>query len=51
MFKRMFVYSLENETFKLAGEYNFLKEDIKSNRFESLVININDVELVEDEEF
>ncbi|BCZ45313.1 hypothetical protein psyc5s11_13800 [Clostridium gelidum] len=51
MSKRVFVYSLENETFKLAGEYNFVKEDIKSNRFESLVININDVELVDDEEF
>jgi len=51
MSKRVFVYHLDSETYKLTGEYNFIKEDIKSNKFEKLFIDIKDIELVEDEEF
>jgi hypothetical protein len=42
-------HSLENEAYKLAGEYNFLNEEIKSVRFTNLVVDIKDIDLIEDE--
>lgn len=49
MSKRTFVYSLENEVYKLAGEYSFLEEEMKSVRFTDLVVDIKDIDLIEDE--
>ena len=48
--KKAYVYILENDSYKLSGEYKFLEEKIVSSRFEDLVIDINDIELYEDDE-
>lgn len=50
MTKAVFVYKLDNEVYRLFGEYKFLEEEIKSSRFEYLVIDIKDIELFEDED-
>jgi len=50
MSKKVYVYTIHNHSYKLMGEYNFLEEEIKSSRFEDLIININNVELLEDSE-
>ncbi len=47
--KKVYVYSLDNNTYILNGEYEFLNEDIKSSRFEDLVLDIKDVDLYEDD--
>lgn len=51
MSKKVYVYYLENETYKQVGEYNFVKETIKSGRFQDLEIDIKNVELIEDDDF
>jgi hypothetical protein len=48
--KKAYVYSLENDSNKLSGEYKFLEEKIISSRFEDLVIDVKDIELYEDDE-
>ncbi len=50
MSKKVYVYSLENNNYELKGEYRFLEEEIKSNKFESLALDIKDIELIEDDE-
>lgn len=50
MEKKAFIYNLENEIYKLNGEYNFLKDEIKSSRFEDLIVDIKDIELFDDDE-
>lgn len=50
MSQKIYIYNLENERYKLKGEYNFLEEVVKSSRFEDLIIDIKDVELIEDDE-
>jgi Uma2 family endonuclease len=48
--KKVYVYSLKNDNYKLSGEYKFLEEKIISSRFEDLVIDVKDIELYEDDE-
>jgi len=50
MSKKVYVYKLEDDRYKLKGEYNFLEEEIKSIRFEDLALDIRDIELFEDNE-
>lgn len=50
MEKKVFIYNLENETYKLNGEYNFRKDEIKSGIFKDLIVDIKDIELFEDDE-
>lgn len=50
MTKKAYVYKLENEVYKLAGEYKFLQEEIMSSKFEGLIVDIKDIELFEDDE-
>ncbi|NMM65848.1 Uma2 family endonuclease [Clostridium sp. P21] len=50
MTKKVFAYGLENEHYELKGEYKFLEEEIKSSRFDDLVVDIKDIELFEDDE-
>ncbi|GCD12557.1 Uma2 family endonuclease [Clostridium tagluense] len=47
MSKKVYVYNLENDRYKLEGEYKFLEEDIKSSRFEDLRIDIKNIDLFE----
>jgi len=48
MSKKIYVYILENDQFKLSGEYKFLEENIKSYKFEDLVLDIKNIELFDD---
>jgi Uma2 family endonuclease len=48
--KKVYVYNLENDSYKLIGEYKFLEEKIISSRFEDLIIDVKDIELYEDDE-
>jgi Uma2 family endonuclease len=50
MSKKIYVYTLEANRYKLKGEYNFLEDEIKSSRFEELIIDIKDIDLIEDDE-
>lgn len=50
MSKKVFVYSLMNGNYELSGEYKFLEKEIKSSRFDDLVIDMRDIELYEDDE-
>lgn len=49
--KEIFIYSLVNDKYELKGEFNFLEEEIRSTRFEDLIVDIKDIELYEDDEF
>lgn len=42
--------NLENGKYVLKGEYNFLEDTIKSTRFEELVVDIKDIDLLEEDE-
>lgn len=50
MSKKIFIYSLEAGRYKLAAEYNFLEEVIISRKFEDLIVDIKNIELIEDDE-
>lgn len=50
MDKKVFIYDLENEVYKQNGECNFLNDEIKSSRFDDLIVDIKDIELFEDDE-
>lgn len=50
MSKKVFVYSLINGNYELSGEYKFLENEIKSSRFDDLVIDMRDIELYEDDD-
>ena len=50
MSKKVYVYSIENGRYELKGEYKFLEEEIKSSRFEDLILDMKDIELIEDDE-
>jgi Uma2 family endonuclease len=47
MSKKVYVYNLEDSRYKLAGEYKFLEEDIKSSRFDDLIVDIKNIDLFE----
>ena len=47
MSKKIYVYNLENNRYELTGEYNFLEEEITSQRFKDLVLDIRNIELFE----
>ncbi|MCB2313674.1 Uma2 family endonuclease [Clostridium tagluense] len=47
MSKKVYVYNLEDNRYKLAGEYKFLEQDIKSSRFDDLVVDIKNIDLFE----
>ncbi|MBW9159007.1 Uma2 family endonuclease (plasmid) [Clostridium tagluense] len=47
MSKKVYVYNLEDSRYKLAGEYKFLEQDIKSSRFDDLVVDIKNIDLFE----
>ena len=44
------IYTLENDRYKLSGEYNFKDELIKLSRFEDLKVDIKDIELLDEED-
>lgn len=50
MSRKTFIYILQDNRYKLTNEYNFLEEPIKSSRFEDLVIDIKNAELIEEDE-
>lgn len=50
MSKKVFVYSLMNGNYELSGEYKFLEKEIKSSKFDDLVIDMREIELYEDED-
>lgn len=50
MSKTAFVYGLEEENYKLVGEYKFKEEEIASYGFLDLSIDITDVELIDEED-
>ena len=50
MSRKIYVYSLENDRYKLKGEYNFKDELINSSRFEDLKVDIKDIELLDEDE-
>ncbi|MCB2291558.1 Uma2 family endonuclease [Clostridium sp. CS001] len=47
MSKIVYVYNLEDGRYNLAGEYKFLEQDIKSSRFDDLVVDIKNIDLFE----
>ena len=50
MSKKVFVYNLVNGNYELSGEYKFLEKEIKSSRFNDLVIDMREIELYEDDD-
>lgn len=50
MSRKIYIYTLENDRYKLSGEYNFQDELIYSSRFEDLKVDITDIELLDDDE-
>jgi Uma2 family endonuclease len=50
MSKKVYVYNLEDSRYSLAGEYKFLEEDIKSSRFDDLIVDIKNIDLFEYDE-
>lgn len=50
MSRKIYVYNLENDIYKLKGEYNFKDELIHSARFEDLKLDIKDIELLDEDE-
>ena len=47
--KELFLYGLENNKYELISEYNFLQEEITSNRFQGLVVDIKEISLYSDD--
>ena len=47
MEKKAFVYRLEGNFYILSGKYNFTEQEIKSARFEDLVVDIKNIKLYE----
>lgn len=50
MSKKIYIYTLEDDRYKLSGEYNFKDELIRSARFEDLKLDIKDIELLDEDE-
>ena len=50
MSRKIYVYALEDDRYKLSGEYNFKDELIYSDRFEDLKLDIKDIELLDEDE-
>jgi Uma2 family endonuclease len=50
MSRKIYIYVLENDRYKLSGEYNFKDELIYSSRFEDLKVDIKDIELLDEDE-
>ena len=49
--KQAFIYVIEGSKYDLKGTYNFIEDEIKSEKFEGLLVNIKDIELYECSEF
>lgn len=49
--KQAFVYAIEEGRYKLDGTYNFIEEEIRSQKFQELIVDIKDIELYEAGEF
>lgn len=49
--KQIFIYVIEGLKYDLKGTYNFLEDEIKSEKFDGLVVDIKDIELYEGDEF
>jgi Uma2 family endonuclease len=49
--KQAFIYAIEREKYELKGTYNFLEDEIKSEKFQALIVDIKAVELYEADEF
>lgn len=50
MSRKIYIYNLESDIYKLSGEYNFQNELIYSSRFEDLKVDIKDIELLDEDE-
>lgn len=50
MSRKIYIYTLENNRYKLSGEYNFKEELIYSSRFKDLKVDITDIELLDEDE-
>lgn len=50
MSRKIYIYTLENDRYKLSGEYNFKDELICSSRFEDLKVDIRDIDLLDEDE-
>ena len=50
MSRKVYIYNLENDRYKLSGEYNFKDELIYSSRFEDLKVDIKDIDLLDEDE-
>jgi Uma2 family endonuclease len=50
MSRKIYVYTLKDDRYKLSGEYNFKDELIHSSRFEDLKVDIKDIELLDEDE-
>ena len=50
MSRKVYVYNLEDSRYKITGEYKFLEEDIKSSRFDDLIVDIKSIDLFEYDE-
>lgn len=48
--KKLFIFELKEDKYILYNEYDFLNENIKSVRFEGLVLNIGDIDLINDDD-
>ncbi|HAG44970.1 MAG TPA: Uma2 family endonuclease [Clostridium sp.] len=50
MTKKVHIFNLNNGRYTLDGEYNFLEKEIISVKFEDLIVDIKDIDLIEDDE-
>lgn len=44
--KQVFIHVIDGSKYELKGTYNFIEEEIKSIKFDNLVVDIKDIELV-----
>lgn len=49
--KQIFIYVIEDQKYELKGTYSFLEDEIKSEKFDNLIVDIKDIELYEGDEF
>lgn len=46
----LFIYAFKNDRYELVTEFNFLQQEIKSIRFEDLVVDIKNITLYSDDD-
>lgn len=51
MSKKAIIYALKDGKYLQIGIYNFLKEEFTSNRFNDLVINIKNIDLINEDDY